>query len=211
MFVPHKKHTFLPPRPIRGWRYFLYMLSMFVPHRKHLWAFTSCFVLHSFTFLYGYDARTLQETHLWPSTVCYMHSFTIFYMYTMCSPHMKYLWTSTVCYGDSFTFPHYISDAVFIPTFITAGPWYDCASRTTDSSLFRCIVVLFFGARCWQPESVNNTCSSGRPLALGRGGMFTELHNASVIDATLCYHCSVRRWFVLLRINLRHMCASACY
>jgi hypothetical protein len=35
----------------------------------------------SFTFLYGDDVRTSQETRLWPSTTCYGDSFTFLYVH----------------------------------------------------------------------------------------------------------------------------------
>jgi hypothetical protein len=31
------------------------------------------------TFIYAYDIRTSQETHLWASTTCYRDSFTLLY------------------------------------------------------------------------------------------------------------------------------------
>jgi hypothetical protein len=34
MFVPRRKHTYGPPRPVRKVALFLYIEMMFVPHRK---------------------------------------------------------------------------------------------------------------------------------------------------------------------------------
>jgi hypothetical protein len=35
MFVPHRKHTYGPPRLLTGIALLLYMQMMFVPYRKH--------------------------------------------------------------------------------------------------------------------------------------------------------------------------------
>jgi hypothetical protein len=43
MFVPHRKHTCGPLRPVTKIALLFYMQVMFIPHSKHLRACTACY------------------------------------------------------------------------------------------------------------------------------------------------------------------------
>jgi hypothetical protein len=55
MFVPHRKHTYGPSRPVTGIALLLYMKMTFVPHREHTYGSPRCVtgtvLLLTFTFL----------------------------------------------------------------------------------------------------------------------------------------------------------------
>jgi hypothetical protein len=77
MFVPDRKHIYVPPRPATGIALLLYFADIRTSQERHLWASTACYG-DRFTFLYLADVRTSQETHLWASTACYGDSLTFF-------------------------------------------------------------------------------------------------------------------------------------
>jgi hypothetical protein len=73
MFVPHRKHTCGPPRPVIGITFFPLLKS---------WVIQNFITINrdNFTFLYVDDVLTSQGTHLWTSTACYMENFTFLYV-----------------------------------------------------------------------------------------------------------------------------------
>jgi hypothetical protein len=73
VFVPDRKHTYGPPRPVTD----------------------------SFTFAHADDVRTSQETQA--STACYGDSFAFLYVNNVRTSLDSHLWKPTACYGDSLT------------------------------------------------------------------------------------------------------------
>jgi hypothetical protein len=74
VFVPHRKHTYGPPRPVTEIALLSFMYMIFVPHRKHT---------------YG-PPRPVAEIAL------------LSYMSMMFVPHRKDIWASMACYGNSY-------------------------------------------------------------------------------------------------------------
>jgi hypothetical protein len=70
VFVPLRKHSYGPPRPVTGIAYFLFVDDVRTSQETPLWASTACYG-DSFTFLYVAGVRILQETHIWASAACY--------------------------------------------------------------------------------------------------------------------------------------------
>jgi hypothetical protein len=61
-FVPHRKHTYGHPQPVRGIDLlFLYADEVRTSQETRLWASTACY-RDRFTFLYVDDVRTSQKT-----------------------------------------------------------------------------------------------------------------------------------------------------
>jgi hypothetical protein len=70
VFIPHEKHTYGLPRPVRGWLYLLYVdgvhTSQETPTGPH-----ACYG-DGLTFVYVDGVRTSQETHTTASTASYV-------------------------------------------------------------------------------------------------------------------------------------------
>jgi hypothetical protein len=76
MFVPHRKHIYVPPRYVMEITFiFLYVEDVYISHETH--ASTACYG-DSFTFLYVDSVLTSQKTQT--STACYGDSFTSLYV-----------------------------------------------------------------------------------------------------------------------------------
>jgi hypothetical protein len=81
-----------------------YMEMIFVPHRKHTYVSARPVNRDNFTFLYGDDIRTSQETYLCVCTACCRDGFTFVYSDDVLTSQETHLCASTACYKDSFTF-----------------------------------------------------------------------------------------------------------
>jgi hypothetical protein len=103
MFVPRRKHTYGPQRPIRWMALPFYVLMMIVPYWKRLRTSTA-YCKESFTCLYVDDVRTSKETNLGSSVVCYADSSIFLCIDGVRTSVETHLWASTACYGDSFTY-----------------------------------------------------------------------------------------------------------
>jgi hypothetical protein len=101
IFVPHRKHTYGPPRPITGIALFFYVDDVRTSQEAHLWTSTACYG-DSVIILYVDNVLTSQEAHLWTSTACYGDSFILLYVDDVRTSQEAHLWTSTACYGDIF-------------------------------------------------------------------------------------------------------------
>jgi hypothetical protein len=90
MFLPHRKPTYRPPRPLPGIALLFYMQIIFVLHRKHFHRIPGP-VPGIALFLYTDYVRTSQETHLWASTGCYGDSLTLLYANDVRTSHETYI------------------------------------------------------------------------------------------------------------------------
>jgi hypothetical protein len=100
MFLPHRKHTYGPPRPVTEIALVIYTYMLFLPHRKHTYG-PSRPVTRIARYLYVDDVPTSQETHLRASTACYRGSFSYLYVDDVPTPQETHLRASTACYEDS--------------------------------------------------------------------------------------------------------------
>jgi hypothetical protein len=76
---------------------------MFVPHREHTYDPPRCYG-DSFTSSYVEYARTSQETHLSGSTACYGDGLILLYVDDIRTSLETRLWASTACYRGQFHF-----------------------------------------------------------------------------------------------------------
>jgi hypothetical protein len=90
MFVPHREHTYVPPRPVTRKVLLFCMQMMFVLHRIYPWHSTACYG-DSFTFLYVDGIHILYGTYLWPSTACYGDNFIFHISLFGCPVHNQLL------------------------------------------------------------------------------------------------------------------------
>jgi hypothetical protein len=121
MFVPHRKHTYKPPRPVTETTLVFYG-DVRTSRETHLCASMACYG-NTFTFLYRDNVRTSQKTHLWASTACYgtawwfsyltgitpigLHGLLRRQLYFVISRWCSYfagstLWGRLACYRDRF-------------------------------------------------------------------------------------------------------------
>jgi hypothetical protein len=128
MCVPHRKNTYWPPRPVRGWLYLFVCRYLRTSQKAHLWASTFCYGIAFFFYIWMMSiphrkhayaslrpvmgltlfshVRTLQETHLRACTACYVDSITFLYVDDVRISQETHLWASIAFYGDIFTFLH---------------------------------------------------------------------------------------------------------
>jgi hypothetical protein len=92
MLLPHRQHTYGPPRACYGDSSTRLYVMMFVPHRKHTYG--AARPVTGIALRVFLDCvRTSQETYLWTSTACYGDSFTCLYVddvRTSQETHLRY-------------------------------------------------------------------------------------------------------------------------
>jgi hypothetical protein len=79
VFVPHRKHTYIPPRSVKGIDYFLYVDDIRTSQQTHLLASKTCYG-DSLIFSYEDVDLTSQETQLRDPTACFGVSLTFLYV-----------------------------------------------------------------------------------------------------------------------------------